>query len=149
MGKLQGSLKVIKCDSRGKKSMDNVSNPASCSWACLELSMRRRIWGSRSAVHTKKDFRYLRRSKSAMRQSTICGCGDRRYMASMSGLSSLFSSILSISATCYPSAPLTPSCHVLAIFSLRISSSLTTLSIIFLAVSSMTSTFHWILVSDG
>lgn len=101
MGKLHGSLKVIKCDSRGKKSMDSVSNPANCSWACLELSMRRRIWGSRRAVHIKNALRYLRRSKSARRQSTIWGCGDRRYMASMSGLSSLFSSILSISAKCY------------------------------------------------
>jgi hypothetical protein len=33
--------------------------------------------------------------------------------------------------------------HVLAMFSLRISSSLTTLSIIFLESSSMTSTFHY------
>jgi hypothetical protein len=37
--------------------------------------------------------------------------------------------------------------HLLAIFSLRISSSLTTLSIIFLDDSSITSTFHWERVS--
>lgn len=43
-----------------------------------------------------------------------------------------------------PSCTAISVCHVLAIFSLRMSSSLTTLSIIFLAVSSITSTFHCI-----
>ena len=59
--------------------------------------MRRRICGSSRAVHTRKVFRYRRHSKSAIRQSTICSCGERMYIASMSGFISLFSSILSIS----------------------------------------------------
>jgi hypothetical protein len=142
-GKLHGSRNVIKCDSRGKKSIERVSNPASCSCACLEESMRRRICGWRRAIQTKYDFRYLRRSKSAIRQSTICGSGESRYMASISGFLPLFSSILSISTLVLDSNGLSSNkYYILAMFSLRMSSSLMTLSIIFLAPSSTTKTFH-------
>lgn len=125
--------------------MDNVSNPASCCWASAELSMRLRIVGSNNAVHTKYAFLYRLREKSAIKQSTICDSGDKRYIASMSGFGGLLSSIFSISTAHQPRPMhvMRRTEYVLAIFSLRMSSSLTTLSRILLLSVSTTKTFHW------
>lgn len=77
-------------------------------------------------VHRRKLLRYRRRSKSAMRHSTICGCGDSMYTAS----NSLF-----IGRRC-------SICSMLVMFSFRMSSSRTTLSMILRLPSSSTRTFH-------
>lgn len=106
--------------------------------------MRLRIVGSNNAVHTKYDFLYLLCEKSAIKQSTIWDSGDKRYIASMSGFGGLLSSIFSISTPHQPRLmhAMSNTEHVLAIFSLRISSSFTTLSRILLLSVSTTKTFH-------
>jgi hypothetical protein len=74
----------------------------------------------------------------------MCGWGERRYMASMSGFGSLRSSMRSISGLglVVGRGAQRADEGILAMLWLRMSSSLMELSMIFLVVSSMTRTFH-------
>lgn len=113
---------------------------------CLRASSMRRCSASGRTPVQMTNVRLCRRhSKSARRQSTTCGWGERRYMASMSGFTGLRSSMFSISGS---RLVLGGPCHVghgtiLATWRLRMSSWLSEVSIILRAAWSTTRTFHW------
>jgi hypothetical protein len=163
-GKLHGSLKVTRCDSRGWKSIDMTLNMRICCCAICDPSSRCRrfaagtmrqvsvripgyIGVSSQLVQIRNVPRYFRRSKSAMIQSTMCGSGVRKYTASVSFWSGRRSSMRSMSVvTSQSEAPResfgSNGRRALVIFWLRMSSSLTTLVMSFWLFSSTTRTFH-------
>ena len=160
-GRLQGEIRVGK--SRSSAYGNLQSAPVHLPWSLNDsLCEDRALSSNQSAsavrqgaifprlsyppeVHTRCDLRYRRRSKSAMRQSTTCGNGESRYMASVSGFIGRRCSICSISALCFRRVQnrRSKTRHLLVTFSCRMSSSLTTLSMSFLLSSSITSTFHY------
>ena len=155
---LESCIYPVSFGNRGVLDLD--STPAICvrnPWSRASRGL------SRSPAHKRKPLLYRRWSKSASRHSTIWGWGDRKYMASMVGFGSLCSSMLSMSVAMFLARGSGrresggerggerrgeegrggQRGAVLAIFWLRMSSSLTVASIISFVVSSTTRTFHY------